>query len=86
MTEDTDGAIEKAWDDIEAAWFDAEFAALTAAEWPDEPPKPPVRSRPLRSRWWPERPVDGLALQHQDRPGEPLSSSLYSYQRSPPSR
>lgn len=70
--------------DIEAAWIDAEFDAMIAANWEAEPPPPPKMPRRVDRRWNNNHRRLNLADVRRDQARPRLNTKPTSRQRSPP--
>jgi hypothetical protein len=77
------GSLEEELRGIEAAWIDAEFEALIAANWKTEPPRPPEPPVCLPARWPNERHAAQAGSRRPPRP-EQVASRNRARQRSPP--
>jgi len=68
---------------VEAAWIDAEFAAIIAASWDTTPPPPPRTPSGIPARWPDRGPAPPAPLQRWPRPHRAASEGRPT-QRSPP--
>ena len=77
------GSLEEELRGIEAAWINAEFEALIAANWKTEPPRPPEPPVCLPARWPNEGHAARAGSRRPPRPQQVASRSR-GRQRSPP--
>jgi len=68
---------------VEAAWIDAEFAAIIAASWDVTPPPPPKMPSGIPARWFHSGPRQSAPLQRWPRPHRTTSAGRRTA-RSPP--
>ncbi len=68
---------------VEAAWIDAEFAAIIAAGWDATPPPPPKTPSGIPARWPDRRPAPSAPRRRSPRPNRTVSEGRAT-QRSPP--
>ena len=68
---------------VEAAWIDAEFAAIIAASWDANPPPPPQPPSGIPARWFDSGSRIPALLQRWPRPHRTASEGRRT-QRSPP--
>jgi hypothetical protein len=77
------GSLEEELRGIEAAWINAEFEALIAANWKTEPPPPPQPPACLPARYPNERHA-ARAGSHRPPKPQQVASRSRGRQRSPP--
>jgi len=76
-------SLEEEVRNVEAAWFDAEFAAIIAAGWDATPPPPPKTPSGIPAQWPDRGHRPSAPLQRWPRPHR-IASEGRPTQRSPP--